>query len=328
MSICTKAETSSRFSRLLSDAEHQDRGEGAGDRCRGRPASAVPPSTTATIASSSYADAGVRIAGAEATGEQDAGDARAQAGEREGEQRDAVGVDAGAPRILLAAAERQQVMSRSACACRRKAAAEADRRQQERRDRYPDQGRHWPSQRKPGETRPTLRSVYTKITPCRTLSMPKVRISGWMRRRLLSQPLSAPDPGAEGQREQERAQSQLRAALHEVGAEHDDQARELPHRQVDHAADDDEVLADRENPERCRLLEHVGDVRGRAKLRGGGRADEQQDQQHEEDAVAADRPRAGTEGGHPRRWRSVPLSSTQPNFMAKFLSVAACRSGA
>ena len=106
---------------------------------------------------------------------------------------------------------------------------------------------------------------------------------------------------------------------------------ELPDRQVDHAADDDEGLAEREDAERRRLVEHVGEVRGRAELRDGRAPTASSDQEQAEDAVAAERAArrvADAARSFPDAASSVALSSTQPNFMAKFLSVAACRSGA
>ena len=73
------------------------------------PISAVPPSTTAAITSSSKPTAGIGRAAAEAGGDDDAGERRGDAGQDIDRERDAADVDAGPAHRLGVGADRGDV---------------------------------------------------------------------------------------------------------------------------------------------------------------------------------------------------------------------------
>ncbi len=165
------------------------------------------------------------------------------------------------------------------------------------------------------------------------LSVPKVRISGSMRKRLTSVPCDHADGGAQRHHRREHRQQQLGAAVGEGAAQHHGKAEQLADREIDQPAGDDEGLADRHQAERGRLGDDVRQVGRRREARNEQQRGDEHDREQPVDAGAVrQRLHRGDRRGrgrHQPSWRiTVSLSSTQPNLLAKFFSVAACRSGA
>ena len=141
------------------------------------------------------------------------------------------------------------------------------------------------------------------------------------------EPVERADQDAERERARRHRQRQGIAAAGQVAHEDDDQARQLPDGEIDEAAQHDERLPDGDEAERGRLGQDVGEVLARAELRHDRQRRRHRGGEQPVDPAIAE---TGREAGalHPRRLTMSSLESTHPNFMAKFLRVAAWRSGA
>ena len=114
---------------------------------------------------------------------------------------------------------------------------------------------------------------------------------------------------------------QRRVDAEHAAGEDDDQAGDHADAQVDHAGGDDEGLADGEDAEDARLAKDVGEVGGIAERGNGERRGERCAAASRSQMPAVSEVQARGPGySHDS---AVLVSATQPNFIAKFFSVAA-----
>ena len=114
--------------------------------------------------------------------------------------------------------------------------------------------------------------------------MPMVTISGWTRSRTVRAPFKAPIKRADHQHRRDHRHDPRRIAVDQPGGEHRRDGDDAVDRQVDAAGQDDQGLAEADEAEPGRLLEHVGEVPQRAEAVAEGRADRgQRHQQAEHD---------------------------------------------
>jgi hypothetical protein len=176
-----------------------------------------------------------------------------------------------------------------------------------------------------------LRSVVAKITPCRMLNVPKVRISGWMRSRFSSQPFAAPIappmPAASSSAGTVRSEwpsisAQISTTVRPSNWPTERSIRPPTITKVWPIATRPSAAAWVSTLPRLSIVRNAGTVAAAPTTDASssawiaGRPN----------AFAAD---ATRRAGISRVRRSLRRSvMTQPNFEAKFFNVAACRSGA
>ena len=162
---------------VVEDAEQQDRGEHADDADAAaleRRAAEHHGDDRVEL----HAVAGIRIAGAEPPGDEEAGEPAPRPESMKASQPN--------PRTAMPARRAFSALVPSASRCQPKPSAVAGHRQPPRRSSDEEERDREAGDLAVGEpgdggaTWPMLRSVKVKITPCRMLSMPKVRISGWI----------------------------------------------------------------------------------------------------------------------------------------------------